>query len=691
MKITGTRKAKSIKRTLLFGMVGLTVTVSILCGVVTGTLLYQNSNSNMKDEVSVASKGYSLALQNKIQQYKLAIEQIAADDSITDPDLTADNLKSEKDRLATKNGFLTVSTADASGKSDIAGINISEREYFKQAITGVTYISSPVVSKKDQSTALYIAAKISNSTGYNGIVFASLSSDTFSSMVDDATIGQTGYSFILDKTGTIIAHKDRNVVSSLTNYLEKVKKDSSFASAANVVKNMIARKTGGQTYTMNGSESYVAYCPIKGTDGWSIGVTAKTSEMMGSFYTSIYVTLGLMILFILLSLFIAVKIANPIANPIARLVQRIEKLSDGDLHSEVPEIDSEDEIGILSKSFGATVHTLNSYVSEISSVLGSLAAGDATVEVHQDYKGDFVEMKRALNTIITNLNGMFVNISRSTDQVASGADQVSSASQALSQGATEQASAIEELSASITEVAAEVNRNATNAANANKLSREASTEVERGNQQMQQMVVAMTDISESSKQIEKIIKAIEDIAFQTNILALNAAVEAARAGEAGKGFAVVADEVRNLAGKSAQAAKNTTVLIEGSIKAVENGTKIADETAKSLHVIIDTVKKTTDLIGEISVSSNGQATSINEITQGVDQISAVVQTNSATSEESAATSEELSGQAQILKNTLAFLKLKDVDTVTESIESPDFMNENSFEVSSFHDQEPSKY
>jgi methyl-accepting chemotaxis protein len=266
---------------------------------------------------------------------------------------------------------------------------------------------------------------------------------------------------------------------------------------------------------------------------------------------------------------------------------------------------------------------------------------------------------------------MFTYINESADQVSSGAGQVSSAAQALSQGATEQASSIQQLSASITEIAGEVNKNAYDASTANTLSLQASAEVERGNEHMKKMTSAMSDISDSSNEIGKIIKTIEDIAFQTNILSLNAAVEAARAGVAGRGFAVVADEVRNLANKSAEAAKNTTALIESSIQAVKSGTKIANETATSLNAIIEGTKKTAELVGEISKASNNQATSINQITLGVDQISAVVQTNSATSEESAATSEELSAQAQALKSMLSALKLKDhSESAQSSVTTP---------------------
>ncbi|HEX3038259.1 MAG TPA: methyl-accepting chemotaxis protein [Oscillospiraceae bacterium] len=652
------KKKKSIKQKLLFGMIGLTVCISILYAACSEVILYQNSYQSMQSEASLAAKAYNQSIQNKIKQYEMAIQEIATNDTITSNTLGYTAIQSVKDKLAKKYNFVSVSTADATGQTDMDGISVAEREYFKQAIAGKTYISSPVVNKKDNTMVLYIATKINNPSGYNGIVFAGIKSDTFSSMVDNATIGQTGYCFIVDKAGTILAHKDRSVVNNSTNYIEKAKKDSGFSGVATIVQSMIAGKTGSQECKFSGNQMFVSYSPIPGTDGWSIGVTAKVSEMMSSFYNTFFIMILLMALFMAISVFIAFKVAKPIAQPIVRMVQRFEKLAQGDLHTEVPIVKSEDEIGVLSHSFANTVTTLNSYVGEISTVLASLSAGDYTVETHQNYMGDFVAIKTSLNTITSDLNNMFTNINQSADQVSNGSDQVASGAQALAQGATEQASSIEELSASVTEISEKVNKNAVNAANANKLSLEASSEVQRGNEHMQQMNAAMLDISEKSSEIGKIIKTIEDIAFQTNILALNAAVEAARAGEAGKGFSVVADEVRNLASKSAEAAKNTTALIESTMQAVENGTKIADETTASLNAIIEGSKKTTDLIGEIATASNEQANSINQIMLGVDQISAVVQTNSATSEESAATSEELSGQAKTLKETLAFLKLK---------------------------------
>jgi methyl-accepting chemotaxis protein len=230
----------------------------------------------------------------------------------------------------------------------------------------------------------------------------------------------------------------------------------------------------------------------------------------------------------------------------------------------------------------------------------------------------------------------------------------------LSQGSTEQASSIEEITASMTQVSAQTKQNAANANQANQLALAAKENAVEGNGQMQGMVKAMAEINDSSSNISKIIKVIDEIAFQTNILALNAAVEAARAGQHGKGFAVVAEEVRNLAARSANAAKETTEMIENSIRKVEAGTEIANNTAVALNKIVDGVAKAAELVGDIASASNEQATGIAQINQAISQVAQVVQTNSATAEESAAASEELSSQAELLKNAVNRFRLSKV-------------------------------
>ncbi len=350
-------------------------------------------------------------------------------------------------------------------------------------------------------------------------------------------------------------------------------------------------------------------------------------------------------------------IAKRMSDPIQQASERLKKLSLGNLQDEVYVFPAEDEIGELTQSLAKTVQIWRDYIGDISASLAELDKGNLTLQMNMEYAGDFAPIKESFQRTLHTLNDIFRKLNTSAGQVASGSDQVASSAQALSQGATEQASAVEELAATINDIHSHVANNAENAKLASEQALAAASELELGKKQMEQMTTAMRQINDSSSEISKIIKTIEDIAFQTNILALNAAVEAARAGSAGKGFAVVADEVRNLASKSAEASKNTAVLIEATVNSVQEGTGIANRTAESIGRIVLSSEESAKLIHEISEASQEQANSIAQVTLGIDQISSVVQTNSATSEESAAASEELSSQAQILRNLVRRFKI----------------------------------
>ena len=258
--------------------------------------------------------------------------------------------------------------------------------------------------------------------------------------------------------------------------------------------------------------------------------------------------------------------------------------------------------------------------------------------------------------IITVFKKIISGLADASEQTASAARQVSSASQSLAEGASEQAAGLEETSSSMEEMSSMTSQNAEHALAAKGMMAEASRIVEEVNRHMTQMAEAIEQITRSSEETEKIIKTIDEIAFQTNLLALNAAVEAARAGEAGAGFAVVADEVRNLAMRAAAAAKNTSALIENTIKAVNSGNQLTQSTQQAFQQNLDISTKIKRLIEEIAVASQEQAQGFGQVSKAVTEMDKVVQGNAANAEESASAAEEMNAQAGQMMVLVADLK-----------------------------------
>ncbi|MDR0992189.1 MAG: methyl-accepting chemotaxis protein [Ruminococcus sp.] len=312
---------------------------------------------------------------------------------------------------------------------------------------------------------------------------------------------------------------------------------------------------------------------------------------------------------------------------------------------------SKDEPGRLTGAMRKIVDHLNlyiAYIDEMAGALGTMAEGDMRVHLKQAYDGEFALLKQGMEKLTANLTETLSSIESSADQVNAASDQVSNAASQLAEGASEQSHAIEDLEHTLEQIAEESNANLEHARTATVQTEEAEDLLDRGNKDMNSMLESMSEITKSSEEINKIITVIDNIAFQTNILALNASVEAARAGEAGKGFSVVADEVRNLANKSAEAAANTSALIEQSIDAVNKGQRIAEKTADAMRRVSAKSKDTQAIVGLITDATENQNRAIAQVTQVVQTISGVVQTNAATSEETSAASEQLNAQAQLL-------------------------------------------
>ena len=348
--------------------------------------------------------------------------------------------------------------------------------------------------------------------------------------------------------------------------------------------------------------------------------------------------------------------AKAVDTPVAEIMDVMRKLSQGDFSSLV-QGDYKGGYLEIKNAVNGTIKTLSGYIDEITDCLSHISSGDLTYSISREYVGSFNAIKDSLNNISATLNKTMAEISAASEHVLQGAQQISNSASTLSSGALEQASFVQELNATIDVISHQAKQNADSALTANELSNKSTANADEGNTAMRQTVEAMMQIKESSGNISKIVKTIQDIAFQTNLLALNAAVEAARAGDAGRGFAVVAEEVRSLAGRSQEAATETTSLIQDSISRVESGSSIAQSTAKSLDAIVASASEVLEIISKISAASKEQTEAITSVSDGLVQISKVTQDNTDVSHATATASEELNAQAEVLRQLVAFFKL----------------------------------
>ena len=638
---------------IVFVSLLLVLTVGFLTAI-TSIFHYQSSIEEAKKNSSYLAASYQQGVDSVLDIYRNQIKITASKSFLTDGKTSAAEQKRLLEEEAQVSGFNYITIADSNGNND-KGDQIGDQEFFKQAVNGVTCISSPFV-KGDTDIVFYIGAPI-GSTGK--VLYGLLPYKAFSDELTKIKIGESGYAFVTDKEGKTVIHPDAGNVSNPKDYFEMAKQDPSYEPTAKIFKAMMDGKTDTGFSYYNGVRRLVGYTPLSGPEGWSVAVTTPLTQIEGNVRFTLLMSVITGLLLLAVSILIVRVFAQRITKPIIEATQRIERLAHGDLQDDVELTKGKDESARLILALHNTIRELRSYIMDISHVLNAVANNDLTVTSSVEYMGDFVPIQTALKKILSSLNATLKNIACSAEQVGASSAQVALGGQNLAANSTEQAATTESLVSSLETVSSHIKDNAQYTLTIKDMTESAILETRQGDEEMKKLQESMVSIDSSSKKIQEIIHIIDDIAFQTNILALNAAIEAARAGEAGKGFSVVADEVRELAGKSADAAKQTTDLIHSTMESVAQGKRNTESTAVVFEKIVEQTNTIDTLVSKVYQSLKRQADSVAQLEDGMQKISMVTQSNSATAEESAATSEELLSQMQMLKELIMQFQLSD--------------------------------
>ena len=523
------------------------------------------------------------------------------------------------------------------------GYVLSEKEYwFKDGETRETIISEPYTDIITGNMVVAVTAPVYDKSGkITGITGMDINITALNNMAQQHVIGEKGFAILITRNHTVLSHQDSAMI---------MKNTSEVGLDENIQSSIESQDTAIKEYDDRGSKVVGCYTPI-GDTGWGILTSLPESELTAKVngITAKIMTINILALILMIGALtvLSARITKPLKKLTAVTAELVKGNYDVEIHA-----DSQDEVGDLANGMSVLVDKLRTYmlyIDEISGSLDSFADGNLNIDLKQDYSGEFYRLRDSLEKTVAAFSDVIGDITSISSQLASGSMEIANGAQQLANGSSEQSSSIQNLAMNINEITENINSSAEHTTALNSQIAAVGSAAFNSNEQMEQMMDAMNRISSESMEIGKIIKTIEDIAFQTNILALNAAVEAARAGAAGKGFAVVADEVRNLATKSSEAAKNTTALIENSIRAVKDGTDIAGETREALSEVVTAVDESSVMIQSISANALKEAEQISHIRSSVDEISSVVHSNSAAAEESSAASEQLSSLAATLE------------------------------------------